>query len=323
MNADIDVRQPRLGRLALAGSAGLFAAGLLLLVFLHPVRSAFLAISTRFDEEGVVSNPDWLDRPIVALAAILIAYALLRFVFQRRYGEALEHWVLVGDRPRGFRRIVTGATFVAIPALFLVFMYAVTHLPFWEAHYSEDQSFENMTAAFLLAAGVLFLAAAVRTRRLRGPWRPAIVAALVLVGAACIFLGLEEISYGQRIFGWRTPAELSVENLQGETNLHNFIDHNAQEHVTFVLGILIFVGAAVAALLRRGWRDPLVAFVPDQAFLPSAAVVLLLSSHAAFHEPLEQIISMLGLLFAGQVWLATRRTVPAQADRPPPDRPPR
>ncbi|MBI5915525.1 MAG: hypothetical protein HY842_09125 [Bacteroidetes bacterium] len=31
----------------------------------------------------------------------------------------------------------------------------------------------------------------------------------------------EEISWGQRLFGWHTPEELASHNLQGETNLHN------------------------------------------------------------------------------------------------------
>ncbi len=38
--------------------------------------------------------------------------------------------------------------------------------------------------------------------------------------ACMVFLG-EEISWGQHLFGWTTPSELAVVNVQNETNFHN------------------------------------------------------------------------------------------------------
>lgn len=47
--------------------------------------------------------------------------------------------------------------------------------------------------------------------------------ALLYVGVACglIFMVGEELSWGQRIFGWGTPAAFQDVNKQGQTNLHN------------------------------------------------------------------------------------------------------
>ena len=39
-----------------------------------------------------------------------------------------------------------------------------------------------------------------------------------------IFMIGEEISWGQRIFGWETPDTMKLYNYQNETNLHNFIN---------------------------------------------------------------------------------------------------
>jgi hypothetical protein len=40
--------------------------------------------------------------------------------------------------------------------------------------------------------------------------------------AVVLFIAFaEEISWGQRVFGWATPDDFVVENVQGETNLHN------------------------------------------------------------------------------------------------------
>jgi hypothetical protein len=45
---------------------------------------------------------------------------------------------------------------------------------------------------------------------------------LLLALALVLFFGAgEEISWGQRIFGWGTPSGVAKANLQGETNLHN------------------------------------------------------------------------------------------------------
>jgi hypothetical protein len=44
---------------------------------------------------------------------------------------------------------------------------------------------------------------------------------LLALGLLLFFGAGEEISWGQRIFGWGTPDELAKNNLQGETNLHN------------------------------------------------------------------------------------------------------
>ncbi|HSI74101.1 MAG TPA: hypothetical protein VK934_13065, partial [Fimbriimonas sp.] len=44
---------------------------------------------------------------------------------------------------------------------------------------------------------------------------------MLLLAVLFFFAFGEEISWGQRIFGWVTPREYGKLNLQGETNLHN------------------------------------------------------------------------------------------------------
>jgi hypothetical protein len=43
----------------------------------------------------------------------------------------------------------------------------------------------------------------------------------VAIAIVMLFAAGEEISWGQRVFGWETPQELIDVNDQGETNLHN------------------------------------------------------------------------------------------------------
>ena len=88
----------------------------------------------------------------------------------------------------------------------------------------EDAPIETAGAiCFLVAAVGFFLLSrrAVRdTDSLRGPEprRAVVYALLALLMFVCFG---EEISWGQRVFGWETPGPIAGLNAQGETNLHN------------------------------------------------------------------------------------------------------
>lgn len=91
--------------------------------------------------------------------------------------------------------------------------------------YREDGFFETLTAVLGVAAGAFYVIVAFRLQHLaaRENRRSLHVARilLVLAGTACLLFALEEISWGQRLFGWQTPALFAESNYQGETNLHN------------------------------------------------------------------------------------------------------
>lgn len=114
----------------------------------------------------------------------------------------------------------------------LAAFYAQRRYPgFMDGFCREDGWMENTQAVLLAASSVLFLAG-VRRRGWRNLW--------FWGYAALFFLNFgEEISWGQRIFGIRTPADLRRVNVQQELNLHNLIgiDHHAR-----MMGMLVVVG---------------------------------------------------------------------------------
>ena len=70
-----------------------------------------------------------------------------------------------------------------------------------------------------LGPDVLGALMAVRARKVG---RPMLVWGFYAAVAVVVFLiGMEEISWGQWIFFWRTPEAVKEINSQGETNLHN------------------------------------------------------------------------------------------------------
>lgn len=76
----------------------------------------------------------------------------------------------------------------------------------------EDHFFEYLTAILFLGASVLFLLVSLKNRK----------SYFFGVLAFIFFLGFgEEISWGQRVFGWSTPERMKSINVQGEMNIHN------------------------------------------------------------------------------------------------------
>ena len=105
---------------------------------------------------------------------------------------------------------------------------------------AEDHLLEWSQFFLLLIAAVFgFLAAA----RLFGR-RETLTAILFLIfGFGMILVAGEEISWGQRIFGWGTPESITEINNQRETNLHNVLA------VQSGLNNLKMIGGLIAFLL--------------------------------------------------------------------------
>ncbi len=128
----------------------------------------------------------------------------------------------------------------------------------------EDSVPEYLTAIFFLTSGIAWLLAFIYSRKgndlgfLRTR-RNYIYLALALI---LLFGGLEEISWGQRIFGFETPAFMQ-HNEQGELSIHNLPQFNTTNignlftmnrlflFFWFGLGILIPLSALFVEPLRK------------------------------------------------------------------------
>ena len=104
---------------------------------------------------------------------------------------------------------------------------------------------ENLTAALFLLAGVLlFLTAAAE----RSSWRRGVY---ILGGIVLVFAAGEEISWGQRIFGFATPDFLIGVNRQHEFNVHNAINDALFPIIYRYGGLTLCIIACVAFFCRK------------------------------------------------------------------------
>ena len=112
---------------------------------------------------------------------------------------------------------------------------------YWDVQWyaGEDGASEWWSVATYLASALMAVGAGWLLKRLGHPrlgWVH-LIFALALVVAA-----LEEISWGQRLFGWATPESLSQVNEQGETTVHNI------HGLGWIVPTLLFWGSTIALL---------------------------------------------------------------------------
>jgi hypothetical protein len=143
---------------------------------------------------------------------------------------------------------------------------------FYDFLTKEDSVLEWAQFAFfvLAAVGAGLIARSLHAAGKRGP-----AVAYLLLALGVFFVAGEEISWGQRIFGWGTPGELHEINAQDETTVHNI----SAIELMFRLGYLTFglYGSVVAWIVRRrveNWRRETVNLLVPPLFLGGAFFVL-------------------------------------------------
>lgn len=126
----------------------------------------------------------------------------------------------------------------------------------------EDGPAEWLSAIAFILTGVVSLRIALSRFKAGHPWQAWLFVAVAVV---MLFAGGEEISWGQRVFGWETPQELVDVNDQGETNLHNIgIVLQLTNLAMFLTGLYGTVAYVVNRNLRfaRRWDQGDYLFVP-------------------------------------------------------------
>ena len=143
----------------------------------------------------------------------------------------------------------------------------------------EDLIGEWCQTYFFLASGVISVCVATRNTRYR--WF------FVVFALAALYVVLEEISWGQRIFGFTTPAFFEEHNLQGEANLHNLFTGPYSTMLKDALSITIAFGLIAYGLLyplALSWRWPIACFVDSKGVAAPPIVLSPFFAVAAFLE---------------------------------------
>lgn len=164
--------------------------------------------------------------------------------------------------------------------------------------------------AFVLAAAAAAATAVSRLRRRELPWWSAGLALF------CLLVALEEISWGQRLLGYRPPSYFLEHNFQQELNVHNIASKELRK---LALGLII-AGYGIALpllawpLRLRRWVERIGVVAPSRSLVPAFAATLLLYVLYPLRFTGEVVELMLGgcFLFA----LAERAPLPDRLGQP-------
>jgi hypothetical protein len=187
------------------------------------------------------------------------------------------------------------ANVLVLGILAYAFVLESAYPDFYYLSVQEDEYLEwSSFWAFLLAA-VAFVRSAAHCQKATHtfPW--------FLYGVAlfCLIVAMEEISWGQRLLGYRPPVYFLEHNFQQEFNFHNVVDTDYRKlALTLVIagyGIVLPLAAQWSYL--NSWFERLGIVVPTLALLPAFAAAFLLYVVYPWSHSGEWVELMLGLSF--------------------------
>jgi hypothetical protein len=143
----------------------------------------------------------------------------------------------------------------ALPVLILLFPFLWVGIVGNDNMLKGESGFVELSTALFLFIGIGFCVSSITVAQQLDSSKMIKAWLLVLIAGAAYF-ALEELSYGQHIFGWGTPEGLRELNDQQETNLHNV--HALFDQVPRALLTLgILVGGIILPLYRQLRSRPL------------------------------------------------------------------
>lgn len=169
--------------------------------------------------------------------------------------------------------------------------------------YVEDGVMEDLSAVALFLGGVFALVAALREFR----QNKCNASFMFLVAACCLVLTGEEISWGQRIFQWKTQGVFAEYNVQSETNVHNLLSEGLRNYLTMAImaWMVIFIARSAQIANSFLWRNA-------ERLVPSLAVqVAFLFAPLAYalanNELAEEVFAWVTLCYAVEIFVKTRK----------------
>ena len=270
---------------ACAGLFGLVAGALLLVLpewMFDPLvwlAEAFQSEDDPLSNSGVRSLHSGLR--VWGWSGIIVASVMLPLWISRLRTYLMARFSRLPDRffgPLPFSPDRYGLPFfialVSVLAFSLAAHWALTAYEDVDWLEGEDGVSEWWSVATYLAAALI---AGVAARLLHGlgyrnlVWTQLFLAALFLLGA------MEEVSWGQRLFGWGTPAILREVNVQRETTIHNLGSGDSAIFVLFFWGSLMaLAGGALRAIWHnRGKVTSADLILPSLVLSPALLMILI------------------------------------------------
>lgn len=239
-------------------------------------------VELNFCRDGIISSPEKVI--ITVLIRIIIMSVILIAITSKSTAESLYKSSMLN-------RFLYFLVFALFASYYLI-------RGAYPSLYIEDGFFESLTAVFAIVASLLCLISIYYNND---------HALIKLVLFILFFLfGMEEISWGQRIFEWNTPDTLSTINYQNETNVHNFFNpyfYLLYTSFNLLCGFIILSSMKLRKKVTAWFKiEKYMHFIPSHEFKLYGFIFILLSLQSYFYrhdgELTEEIFSVFILAYA-------------------------
>jgi hypothetical protein len=182
----------------------------------------------------------------------------------------------------------------------------------------ENSVIEFITAGLMLAGGVYGLRLSWKVKSQGDAWR--VWGFFLMFSLGMLLVGMEELAWGQKLFGFATPAAIEQINQQNEMTLHNLPGlHGHSEIMWAAFGV-----GGLAGVLISKWRA-FEKIATPAVLIPWFVMILLVALPSAWNEFssierridllidrmdefVEMLIAMASCLY---LWLCARRLTAA------------
>ena len=291
------------------------------LTFIYPLVNLIISAAQKFglNLRGLEGAS---DKSSIDIAYILLIFLLIFFLdilarykkktslFKFLFGKSFNQRQMSEDV---FRLAVFISTFIIVPLMTVAFLQRTNlfsdrsfHTSFFDRLFVEDGPMEWLTCIVFAGAGIVFFRAQIVIRGLanqKSAWLGWFICGLAL---ASIFVAGEEISWGQRLFGWSTPDVIESYNTQSETNLHNifssYLDNLTEStfHIRyyFIIGAIVFFVSWFGCLQVLVRKENTFRFLPHASFVFLAAEISIFALHYITQELVEEVAGIYMVLLA-------------------------
>ena len=172
--------------------------------------------------------------------------------------------------------------------------------------FAKEGLLEDLTFVLEFLACGFCAAAAIYWTRGRGPVSRAVPALFALLAMALFLVAMEEINWGQTLFGFSTPQAWAEVNYQHETSLHNLVGKSVLTSTWKLVAVAFGIGAvALMVLGTAAPRSIAGAIAPHPTLLPLA----LMTSYSGVRlhpEIIEVLLSIFFAFYGYRIFIASR-----------------
>ena len=199
----------------------------------------------------------------------------------------------------------------------ILLLYVVVHeildprfiTPIGRFLYEEDYFFEYLTTIVLVVSAVLIgisIMPLYRQLNINNKQKYPLFL-LALIAFSFFFIGMEEISWGQRIIGWDTPELVAEYNYQDETNLHNLINLWSGPIYMSLIWIVFVIMLVSIWMKFQDSKSVISKFVLPDPSLIGLTIVILISGINILGELTEELIALFAWFYSLRIYKVVSR----------------